>query len=62
VNGVLPDFVTAIVIVLLPALRAIDPEDEPLATVVPFTFIVEPKSVCVGVTVIELVELLSITV
>jgi hypothetical protein len=46
---------------LLPTLKAIEPEADPLETVVPVTFMVEPLIDCVGVTVIELVELLSIT-
>ena len=44
-------------IVLLPTLNAMGPEALPLATVTPFTFMVEFASVDVGVTVIEVTVL-----
>jgi hypothetical protein len=47
--------VTAMSIVLLPTASGIAADAVPLATVVPFPFIVAPASAAVGVTVIEVV-------
>ena len=54
--------VTAVVIVLAPTFNAIADDAAPLATVVPFTFIVALASETVGVTVILVVALLTLAV
>ena len=56
---VLKFFDTTIVIALSPGLNEIALEFDPLETVTPFILIVEPLRDCVGLNVIELVELLS---
>ena len=48
-----------VVIILLPGLSAIAPDEEPLVTCVPFIFTVAVASVVVGVNVMLVVELLT---
>ena len=50
------------VIVLLPMVKAILPDAEPLLTVVPFTFMVAVASAKVGVTVMLLTLLATLAV
>ena len=56
---VLKFFDTTIVIVLSPGLNEIALEFDPLETVTPFILMVELLRVCVGLKVMEPVELLS---
>ena len=57
---VTPSFaVTIVVIVLAPTFKLIFPEAVPLLTIVPFTVTLAPDTATVGVTVIELVALLT---
>ncbi|MNR52425.1 hypothetical protein D3C85_1722710 [compost metagenome] len=54
--------VTTVVIVLLPTLKPMASDAAPLATAVPFTFIVALLSDTVGVTVILLTPLATLAV
>ena len=53
--------VTIVVIVLLPSARAIGADAVPLVSVVPFTVTVAVASLVIGVTVNEVIELLTLT-
>ena len=54
--------VTTVVMVLLPTARAIEPDAEPLVTVLPFTVTVAVASLVVGVTVMLAVALGTLAV
>ncbi|MBA7676448.1 hypothetical protein ES703_84689 [subsurface metagenome] len=53
--------VTTIDIELAPTLKLIGPNASPLTTVSPFTLIVAVPSAAVGVTVVVLIELATVT-
>ncbi len=63
ISVVIPSWaVTFVVMVLAPTTSAIAVEAEPEATVTPFTLMVEVASVTVGVTVIDEVEFVTLSV